>query len=320
MKLKDIYRLAVQKGMEKDPRGMDRVSRLLRKEKDRFESLSEEEKNEYDREKFFSPYHDTRVLYGDMEMQVNKVLAGIDVEVEEILLADHLRSKGAGIDLVMAHHPEGKALANLHLVMHAQEDLMEKHGVPINVAEGVMASRIGEVQRGLMPGNHNRAVDTAGILDLPFMCVHSAADNHAATCIQKLMDEKKPETLEDILKLLKDIPEYRDAAVNSAVVPTVVVGAGKKRAGKVLVMMAGGTSGSEQIYEKLALGGVGTVIVMHIPENNRKEAEKHHVNVIVAGHMASDSLGMNLFLDELEKNGVEILTFSGLFRHSRVKY
>lgn len=319
MRLKDIYQVAVQCGMEKDPRGTDRVSRLLQAEKERFEDLSGEEKNEYERERLLSVYHDTRVLYGDMETQVKNVLAGIDVETEEILLADRLRSKGAGIDLIIAHHPEGRALANLHLVMHSQEGLLEKHGVPINVAEGVMASRIAEVHRGLMPGNHNRAVDTAGILDMPFMCVHSAADNHAATCIQKLMDEKKPETLGAIIKLLKALPEYRDAAVNSAVVPTVVVGSKKNRAGKVLVMMAGGTSGSEQIYEKLALAGVGTVLVMHIPENNRKEAEKHHVNVIVAGHMASDSLGMNLFLDELEKRGVGISTFSGLTRYSRVK-
>lgn len=319
MKLKDIYQIAVQSGMEKDPRGTDRVSKLLQVEKDRFENLSGEEKTEYDRERLLSPYHDTRVLYGGMETQVKNVLAGIDVEAEEILLADRLRSKGAGIDLIIAHHPEGKALANLHLVMHAQEDLMEKYGVPINVAEGVMVSRIGEVHRGLMPGNHNRAVDAAGILDIPFMCVHSAADNHAATCIQNLMDEKKPETLGDITKLLKDIPEYQDAAANSAVVPAVVVGAEKNRAGRVLVMMAGGTSGSEKIYEKLALAGVGTLIVMHIPENNRKEAEKSHVNIIVAGHMASDSLGMNLFLDELEKRGVEISTFSGLTRYSRVK-
>lgn len=316
--MKDIYQIAVLKGIEKDPRGTDRVLKILRAEKEAFESLSEEEKNEYDREKLLSPYHDTRVLHGDPEIQVRKVLAGIDVESEEILLADHLRSKGTEIDLIIAHHPEGKALANLHLVMHAQEDLMEKYGVPVNVAQGVMASRIGEVQRGLMPGNHNRAVDTASILDLPFLCVHSAADNHVSTYIQNMMDEQKPETLKDMIKLLKNIPEYRDAVVSSAVAPTVVVGAEKNRAGKVLVMMAGGTSGSEQIYEKLALAGIGTVIVMHIPENNRKAAKKNHVNVIVAGHMASDSLGMNLFLDELERSGIEILTFSGLTRYSRV--
>lgn len=319
MKLKDIYSLAVTRGLETDPRGLDGVSRLLRMEKERFKALSEEERLDYDLEKLSSPYHDTRILYGDPDLLVKKVLAGIDVEAGEIVLADLLRSRGNGVDLVIAHHPEGKALANLHLVMHAQEDLMHQHGVPIHIAEGVMAPRIEEVRRGLAPGNHNRAVDAASLLEVPLMCVHSAADNHAATYIQSLMDDKKPETLKDILSLLKEIPEYRAAAANSAVTPSIVVGSEKRRAGKVLVMMAGGTSGPEQIYEKLARAGIGTVLVMHLPEKNRKEAKRNHVNVIVAGHMASDSLGMNLFLDELEKNGLEITTCSGLFRHSRVQ-
>jgi hypothetical protein len=34
--------------------------------------------------------------------------------------------------------------------------------------------------------------------------------------------------------------------------------------------------------------------------------------------MASDSLGMNLFLDELERQGIEIVPCGGLIRVSRV--
>ena len=58
-------------------------------------------------------------------------------------------------------------------------------------------------------------------------------------------------------------------------------------------------------------------MVMHIGEKHRKEAEKNHINVIVAGHMASDSLGMNLFLDELARRGLEIIPSAGLLRHER---
>jgi len=43
------------------------------------------------------------------------------------------------------------------------------------------------------------------------------------------------------------------------------------------------------------------------------------MNVVVAGHISSDSLGMNLFLDELEKKGVEVLTCGGLIRVNRNK-
>jgi hypothetical protein len=313
----EIYRLAVEKGIENDLRGPEKIEKLLYEERKAFEKLSGEEKEYFDQDRLFNPFHDTRILYGDQHIGVSSVLAGIDVEVEELLLADSLRAGGESLDLVISHHPEGKAMANLYLVMHSQEDLYVKFGVPVNAAGGAMAGRIGEVKRGLLPRNHSRAVDAAGLLDLPFMCVHSAADNHVAGFLQKLMDASQPETLADIIGLLKEIPEYRESVVNQAA-PAVFAGKERNRAGRVMVSMAGGTSGSDKIFESLARAGVGTVLVMHIPEKNRLAAEKHHINVVVAGHMASDSLGMNLFLDELQMRGVAIKTCSGLFRHSRV--
>jgi hypothetical protein len=56
---------------------------------------------------------------------------------------------------------------------------------------------------------------------------------------------------------------------------------------------------------------------MHLSEEGKKEAEAANVNVVIAGHISSDSLGMNLFLDELEKQGIEIIPCSGLIRVSR---
>jgi hypothetical protein len=38
---------------------------------------------------------------------------------------------------------------------------------------------------------------------------------------------------------------------------------------------------------------------------------------VVAGHMSSDSIGMNLILDKFEAKGVEIVAASGLIRVSR---
>ena len=38
-------------------------------------------------------------------------------------------------------------MAALHEVMHIQEDELHQLGVPINVAEGLMAGRIAEVER-----------------------------------------------------------------------------------------------------------------------------------------------------------------------------
>ena len=316
MKLKEIYDLIVKMGIEHDPRGMEVVQKQLAREKKKIEDLKEEERKEVDQDRYFNPYSDTRVLYGDLEREVKRILVGIDMEIGEVVLADRLGEKGQQVDLIMAHHPEGKATAGLYDVMHLQEDLLYQLGVPINVAEGIMASRIGEVRRGLMPVNHNRAVDAAKLLNLSFMCCHTPADNMVTEYVQRKIDEGNCDTLGDIVKVLKEIPEYAEA-VKTGAGPTIVVGSKDRRAGKVFVDMTGGTSGSQDAYAKLAAAGVGTLVVMHISESHRKEAEKQHVNVIIAGHMASDSLGMNLILDEIAKQGVEILTCSGLTRFQR---
>ena len=302
--------------MENDPRGIDVVKAQLAKENKRYEEMKEEDKKFYDTDRLSNPYSDTRVLFGDPETEVKRMLVGIDMEVGEVLLADRLGEKGKKIDLIMSHHPEGKALSGLYDVMHLQEDILADFGVPINVAEGIMVSRIGEVKRGLMPLNHNRAVDSAKILGLPIMSAHTVADNQVTTFLQELMNKEKPATLGDIVKLLKTIPEYAEADKHGAG-PTIVVGNKERRAGKILVDMTGGTSGSEDAYAKLSQAGVGTLLVMHIGEKHRKEAEKNHVNVIIAGHMASDSIGMNLLLDGLESKGVEIITCSGIIRNKR---
>lgn len=316
MKIREIYELAVAKGIENDSRGVEAVQKLLDKQKQKYEKMKEEEKKYFDLDGLVNPYSDTRVLVGDPEKEVKRILVGIDMEVGEVLLADRLGEKGRPVDLIIAHHPEGKAMAALYQVMHSQEDLLAKFGVPINVAEGIMSSRISEVKRALLPLNHNRAVDAAKILGLALMCMHTAADNHVNNFLQNMMDEKKPETVGDVVKMLQEIPEYAEAKKLNAG-PTIVVGTKDRRAGRVMVDMSGGTSGSEDAYAKLSQAGVGTLLVMHMGEKHRKEAEKNHINVIIAGHMASDSIGMNLILDEIEAKGVEVIPCAGLIRFKR---
>lgn len=316
MKLKEIYALAVEAGITADPRGQKAVEKDLAKAKKRYDKLEEKDKEYFDHESLTNPYSDTRILNGDEELEIKKIAVGIDIEVGELLLADRLISKGEKIDLVLAHHPEGYALAGLSEVMHIQEGILADLGVPINVAEGMMASRISEVKRGLMPYNHGRTIDTAKALGIPLMCVHTPADNLVTEFLNQYFAQQEPDTLDDLVSLLKEIPEYKKAAKLKAG-PTIVVGNGKRSVGKIFIDMTGGTGGSEDAFEKLAIAGVGTIVGMHISEKHRKNAEKFHINVVIAGHMASDSLGVNLFLDKLTQKGIEILPISGFDRFSR---
>ncbi len=318
MKLNELYELVIKRGIETDPRGKEEVQKYLLRRKRAYEELSEKEKKEFDLESLKNPYADTRILYGEPDTEVGRILIGIDMEVGEVLLADRLRSRGQRIDLVISHHPEGKAYAKFYEVMHMQSDILHRFGVPINVAEDLLKERIREVEIRVMPVNHTRAVDAARLLDFPFMCIHTPSDNAVTDYLQMRFDREKPETLGDVTDLLKEIPEYQEGARNNAG-PVILVGSKERRAGKVFVDMTGGTDGSKGAFEKLVQAGVGTIVVMHMSDDYRKEAEKNHLNVIIAGHIASDNLGINLLLDEVERlERIEVLPCSGFRRIERM--
>ena len=171
LKLKELFELAVKEGMNADPRGAKEVEKKLAKLNEKFKEMKKDEQEEFDRERLWNPYSDTRILNGTGNEEIKTVIVGIDMESPEMVLADRLKEKGKKIDLVIAHHPEGRALASLYAVMDLQNDVLAKFGVPINVAEGVMGERISEVMRNLSPINHTRAEDTARLLGIPLICL-----------------------------------------------------------------------------------------------------------------------------------------------------
>jgi len=317
MKAMDIYKFAIEMGIKADPRGRKEMQRILKDNKEKYEALKDDEKWEFDTDALFNPYEDTRLLF-DSGKDVKRILTGIDIDTGEVVLADRLRDKGKPVDLIIAHHPSGRAGFGFWGVMNMQADILERLGVPINVAEGMLADRISEVSRAVAPGNHNKAVDSAARLGISMMCCHTPADNNVNLFLQRLMNRRRPRTIGDVIKLLKEVPEYREAVLLKSG-PRIIVGSKDLRAGKVIVDMTGGTSGAKEVYAKLAEVGVGTVIMMHIREDHIVEAKKNHINIIVAGHMASDSIGMNHVLDGIEKMGIEIIPFAGLIRHNRLK-
>lgn len=314
MTIREIYNLAVKMGIIADFRSKESIDKELKKLKEKYEKMDAKDKEIFDLERLENPYSDTRILFGNPEKEVKKILTGIDMEGDELLLAD----KMGDIDLVLAHHPRGIALAGLDDVMRLQIDVLVQYGVPVNVAEKLLRKRIEEVARGIAPSNHNRNVDIARILNIPLMCVHTPCDNLVAKFVEQKLKKDDPEFLEDVISSLKEIPEYKTAAKNGSG-PKIFVGSPESKCGKiVLTELTGGTEGSPEIYERLAQAGAGTVIGMHISEKHREEAEKANVNVVIAGHISSDSIGMNLFLDELQKQGIEIISCSGLIRVSRI--
>lgn len=331
MKINEIYNLAINKGIEADFRGKEGIVKLLERRKEKFEKLSDIEKEEFDKEALVNPYLDSRILNVSRDEEIKKILVGIDIEPAEILLAKEIgefkegstsslaSSRDSAIDLIISHHPLGKGLANLHEVMELQCDVLNQYGVPINIAEGLMKERISEVARGINGANHQRTVDTAKILRFNLTCFHTVCDNLAARFLKNEIESHNLERIEDLMNLLKEIPEYKEA-IKFGAGPKIFVGEPERRCGKIAITeITGGTEGSPKLYEKMAQAGIGTVVGMHMSEEHKKEAEAANINVVIAGHISSDSIGVNLFLDELEKQGIEIIPCSGLIRISRNK-
>lgn len=313
--IRKVYDLAIKKGIESDFRSEEDIYELFKKEKQRYDKMDINDKESFDSDRLINPYSDTRILNISNDRPVKKVLSGIDIGSGEIMYAEKYKD----IDLVISHHPIGKALSNLSDVMHLQADVLNLYGVPINIAEAMLKERISEVSRGVNPINHNQLVDLARLFGVNLMCVHTPADNLAAKFLDRSLKASKIKYVGDILKMLKNIPEYKESYKIGAG-PKLFSGSEDNRVGNIaLTEITGGTEGSKGIYEKMSQAGIGTIVAMHLSEERKKEADKAHINVVVAGHISSDSLGMNLFLDELEKKGIEIIPCSGLTRVKRIK-
>lgn len=321
MTIQQIHQLAITLGIANDLRPKARIQENLRRMKKKYDKLSAQEKKFFDPEWLTNPYLDTRIHHDSGVKNVKRVMAGIDIDTSELLVAHKLSEQNPKrpIDLVIAHHPVGKGLMGLDAVMDLQVDVLAQYGVPVNIAEKILHKRIAEVSRGVDPVNHFKTVDAARLLNIGHMCTHTITDNMVATFLKEKIEKDRPQYVGDVLASLMDIAEYQEAKRQGGG-PRLFAGTEENRAGRIAVTeITGGTEGSPEIYERMAQVGIGTVIAMHQSEEHRKQAEKAHINVVIAGHMSSDSIGMNLFLDELEKRGMEIIPCAGLIRHSRSK-
>ncbi|MCK4257475.1 MAG: Nif3-like dinuclear metal center hexameric protein [Halanaerobiales bacterium] len=240
---------------------------------------------------------------------IKKVLFGVDMETAEILMAQQLN-----VDCVVTHHPKtGDPQQGLFKVMSNQIQRMVKAGVPINKAQKAIKKKIDKIERALHPANYDRVATSAKLLNMPYMGIHTPCDILAENTVQDHLDAKlndKPEaTLQDVVDALMEFPEYQ----NTKAQPKIRIGGKKDYAGKVFVTMAGGTGGGADVAKAYFEAGIGTLIVMHMPEDVLDAIREQNIgNIIVAGHMASDSVGINKLIAKWEEEGIEVIRCSGV--------
>jgi putative NIF3 family GTP cyclohydrolase 1 type 2 len=244
------------------------------------------------------PQDSTIYLSGN---NIRKILFGIDAGVQELLLAKQLN-----YDAVIAHHPiGGTAAINFYQVFKRHIQQMVAAGVPLEIAEKAVEKKLEQLEVEAHTRNYAQTVDVAKLLKMPYMNIHTPLDEVG----RKIMTEqiykriRKDSTVQEVVSALKELTEFKN------VVTEIKIRLGKPEnpAGKVVVSHGAGTNGGYEIAKTYFKHGVGTVIYIHIGAGDLEKLKTDRVgNLIVTGHIASDSVGINPLIKELEKRNISV--------------
>ncbi len=234
---------------------------------------------------------------------IRKVLFGIDAVAPELLLA-----KQSGYDCVIAHHPAGGTAAiDFHSVFKRHIEQMAKAGVPTAEAERAVTKKLGDLEVDAHSRNYAHAVDFARFLNLAYMNIHTPLDEIGRRIMAEQINRKtrKDSTVADVVSALNELPEFKNATTRIK----IRVGKPEDPAGKVVVSHGAGTNGGYEIAKTYFKHGIGTVIYIHVGLGDLERLKADGAgNLIVTGHIASDSVGINPFIKELRKNGINVTT------------
>jgi putative NIF3 family GTP cyclohydrolase 1 type 2 len=247
-----------------------------------------------------------------LDGEVRRVFVGIDVDVGELLLA-----KSLGADGVIAHHPVGsRARLGLPDVIERHEQQMVTAGIPPETARPLMLNRRRPIAHGLHTSNYDRVVDAARQLEMPLMNIHLAADivgrKFFIDFVNRAVDGEAT-TVGALIGELKTIPEMEASLVQ----PELWLGRPENPVGRWFVQIAAGVNGGAAIYRTYYEHGIDTILAMHLDDSDLRELEKNQrpeANLVITGHMPSDSIGMNRVIEAIEERGVEVIAGSGVIR------
>jgi putative NIF3 family GTP cyclohydrolase 1 type 2 len=229
---------------------------------------------------------------------IKKVLIAIDVGTAELMLARQL-----GCDAVIAHHPIGVAHVNFYKVFDRHVEFMVEHGVSGKVARAAVTKLKDRVATRNHAEIYSEVVGAAEALGMPLVNVHQPCDEYMRQVILKAIKAGSTKHVSDIVKSISSIPEFRRAVTKVE----VKLGSGKNLAGRWALVVAAGTNGGYQIAKAYMQAGVSTVIYLHVDHGELTKMKEDNLdgNLIVMGHLAGDSIGLNGLADRLEGLGVE---------------
>jgi hypothetical protein len=262
-----------------------------------------------------NPYPDSVIITGENEKTIKNLFVSIDIDISIILLVVQLINNGVKIDGILSHHPTGKGLYNITEVIRLQKENWQKAGIRETDAQRLYEKIYREEELGLK-GNYNGPENAADFFKIPLMCIHTPVDNIIQVFFEKFFKDKNDMTIDEALSEVSKIPECKMASEKGDE-PFLVGNLGSKAIGKYFVDMTGGVDPPDEIFKLLKKTGIDTIIGMHYNSDNISSIMKSRLSAIICGHMACDSIGMNIFCDLLEKEGVNIISGPGFYRYKR---
>jgi putative NIF3 family GTP cyclohydrolase 1 type 2 len=232
---------------------------------------------------------------------VRKVMFGIDAAAPELLLAKQL-----GYDAVISHHPQGgSAVINFHEVFSRHMQQMVDAGVPQHAAEEAVRKKRTALDVEMHTRNYSHAVDVAKLLKMPYMNIHTPLDEVGRRIMadQIRLEVEKDATIGDVVATLQTLPEFQNAATGIK----IRLGEASDPAGKTVVSHGAGTNGGYEIANAYFTHGVNTLIYIHISPTDLDKLKRDRLgNLIITGHIASDSVGINPFIQKLEELDISV--------------
>jgi hypothetical protein len=256
----------------------------------------------FDTERFRNPFGDVRIVNGPDDTELDTVMVGINIGVPELLLADRLREKGIRLDAVIAHHTTGigHAPAQVHDFMPVAIDFLVAEGVAHEAASRCINQYIAEKQQAI-EDLHRIGPDTARLLGLPLACIHTPCDYYIGEGIRPVLQAAAPQTVDDVVHALYQIPEVQGAARLASATPMVMSGSPSWPAGRMLLKFGGGYILPPEAYTLLGEAGVNTVVQIGCTPTHATAAAAARVAIVRIPHAACDNIGINLLLDEVER-------------------
>jgi putative NIF3 family GTP cyclohydrolase 1 type 2 len=224
----------------------------------------------------------------------------IDVGTAELLLAREL-----GCDAVIAHHPIGISSVNFHRVFNRHFEFMVEKGVPEKKARLAVQKLKQRVENRTHAEIYDQVIGAAKALKMPLVNIHQPCDEYMRNVIVARIKAAHATRVSDLIKAISTIPEFR----HSKIKPVVRKGKATNKVGKSAVVIAAGTNGGYGIAKAYFESGIDTVIYLHIDYGELLKLKEENVSgsLVVLGHLAGDSIGMNGLAARLERRGVKIV-------------